>query len=146
MNFFLILAGSSWRTKNWTFAVMHYFTWTLELVSNVLWVIVDQNKNLGFSLRKYLSRRYPAEMLADADFADDLPLLSDKIGNADKLSKLWSCFSWFIHEYHQNQNHCSKYWGNSHISVWLPSRTGERFQLSRQQNYLFGKWPSSEIW
>ena len=32
---------------------------------------VDQNKNLGFTLRKQLSRRYPAEMLTEAGFADD---------------------------------------------------------------------------
>ena len=46
---------------------------------------LDQNKNLGFTLGKQLSRRYPAEMLTDADFADDLALLSGKIGNAEKL-------------------------------------------------------------
>ena len=46
---------------------------------------LDQNKNLSFALRKQLSRRYPAEMLTDADFADDLALLLDKIGNAEKL-------------------------------------------------------------
>ena len=49
---------------------------------------LDQNKILGFTLRKQLSRRYPAEMLTDADFADDLALLSDKIGNAEKLLKI----------------------------------------------------------
>ena len=50
---------------------------------------LDQNKNLGFTLRKQLSRRqYLAEMLTDADFADDLALLSDKIGNAEKLLKI----------------------------------------------------------
>ena len=49
---------------------------------------LDQNKTLGFTLRKQLSRRYPAEMLTDADFADDLVLLSDKIGNAEKLLKI----------------------------------------------------------
>ena len=49
---------------------------------------LDQNKTLGFTLRKQLSRRYPAEMLTDADFADDLALLSDKIGNAEKLLKI----------------------------------------------------------
>ena len=32
---------------------------------------LDQNKNLGFTLRKQLSRRYPDEMLTDAGFADD---------------------------------------------------------------------------
>ena len=49
---------------------------------------LDQNNNLSFTLRKQLSRRYPAEMLTDADFADDLALLSDKIGNAEKLLKI----------------------------------------------------------
>ena len=46
---------------------------------------LDQNKNLGFTLRKQLSRRYPAEMLTDDDFADDLALLSEIIGNNRKL-------------------------------------------------------------
>ena len=49
---------------------------------------LDQNKKLYFTLRKQLSRRYPAEMLTDADFADDLVLLSNKIGNAEKLLKI----------------------------------------------------------
>ena len=49
---------------------------------------VDQNKNLRLILRKQLSRRYPTEMLTDADFADDLALLSDKIGNSEKLLKI----------------------------------------------------------
>ena len=39
-------------------------------------------------MRKELSRRCPAEILTDADFADDLALLSDKIGNAEKLLKI----------------------------------------------------------
>ena len=46
---------------------------------------LDQNKNLGFTLGKQLSRRYPGEMLTDTDFADDLALLSDKIGNTENL-------------------------------------------------------------
>ena len=49
---------------------------------------LDQNKNLSFTLRKQLSRRYPAEMLTDADFADDLAPLSDKLRNAEKLLKI----------------------------------------------------------
>ena len=49
---------------------------------------VDQSKNLGSTLKKQLSRRYPAEMLMDADFADDLAVLSDKIGNAGKILKI----------------------------------------------------------
>ena len=49
---------------------------------------LDQNKNLGFTLRKQLSRRYPAEMLTEADFADDLAPLSGKLRNAEKLLKV----------------------------------------------------------
>ena len=49
---------------------------------------LDQNKNLGFTLRKELSRRYPSKMLTDGDFANDLALLLDKIGKAEKLLKI----------------------------------------------------------
>ena len=30
------------ENRNWTFPVMRYFTWKLEFVSNILWIIVDQ--------------------------------------------------------------------------------------------------------
>ena len=51
-----------------------------ETLAPYLYIIVldyvvrnlDQNKNLGFTLREQLSRRYPAEMLTGADFADYL--------------------------------------------------------------------------
>ena len=49
---------------------------------------LDQNKTLGFTLRKQVSRRYPAEMLTDADFDNVLVILSDKIRNAEKLLKI----------------------------------------------------------
>ena len=49
---------------------------------------LDQTKDLGFTLKKHLSRRNPAEMLTDIDFADDLALLSGKIGNAEKLLRI----------------------------------------------------------
>ena len=48
---------------------------------------LDQNKNLGFTLRKQMNRRYPAKMLKDADFPDELALLAEKIGNAEKSLK-----------------------------------------------------------
>ena len=72
---------------------MHLFIIVLDFVSSNL----DQNKTLGFTLRKQLSRSYPAETLAVADFADDLELLSDKIKNAEKDFK------------DLNQTRCSKY-------------------------------------
>ena len=29
------------KNRNWTFHIEHYFTWKLEFVSNILWMIVD---------------------------------------------------------------------------------------------------------
>ena len=34
-------------------------------------------KENGFTLEKARSRRYPAETLTDADYADDIPLLAN---------------------------------------------------------------------
>ena len=39
MKVFPVLLKFSWK-KNWTFAVVHYFTWKLEIVSSYLWMII----------------------------------------------------------------------------------------------------------
>jgi len=39
----------------------------------------------GVTIRKRRSRRYPAEFLADLDFADDIALLNDSINEAEDL-------------------------------------------------------------
>ena len=55
------------------------------IVLDCILINLDQNKDLGFTLREQLSRRYPAEMLTNANFADNLALLSNKVGHAEKL-------------------------------------------------------------
>ena len=59
-------------------------TYLFIIVLDYVFRNLDQNKNLGFTLRKQLSRRYPSKMLMDGDFANDLELLLDKIGTAEK--------------------------------------------------------------
>ena len=46
---------------------------------------LDIDKDLGFTLKKTRSRRYPAVKITDADYADDLALFADEIQSAEKL-------------------------------------------------------------
>ena len=45
----LILEENSWKTKKYTFPAVHYFTWKLELVSDVLWVNEERQEKLGIN-------------------------------------------------------------------------------------------------
>ena len=45
----------------------------------------DLHTELGFTLEKSRSSRYPAKMITDVDYADDLALLSDTIDEASRL-------------------------------------------------------------
>ena len=47
--------------------------------------ISGQEEKMGFTLTKKASRRIPAKMLTDLDFADDISLLSDTVEKASKL-------------------------------------------------------------
>ena len=51
----------------------------------VLQTSVDLHKELGLTLERARSRRYPAVKVTDADYADDLALFADKIADAEKL-------------------------------------------------------------
>ena len=46
---------------------------------------VDSLNELGFTLEAAKSRRYPAKKITDADYADDLALITNKIKDAEKL-------------------------------------------------------------
>ena len=46
---------------------------------------MNNAEHLGFTLEQRQSRRYPARMLSDTDFADDIALLSDNIADAEVL-------------------------------------------------------------
>ena len=48
-------------------------------------IATDNRTDLGFTLKKSRSRRYPAIVITDTDFADDIALLSDTLAQAEKL-------------------------------------------------------------
>ena len=54
-------------------------------VDYVLRISADKIKDLGFTLAKSKSRRYPAKKITDIDYADDLAITSHNIQNATKL-------------------------------------------------------------
>ena len=45
----------------------------------------NEEENLGFTIAQRRSRRHPAEILTDLDFADDIALLSDTLNQAQEL-------------------------------------------------------------
>ena len=51
----------------------------------VLHMSIDKLKELGFTLAKYKSRRYPAENITDIDYAVELAITTDNLQNATKL-------------------------------------------------------------
>ena len=44
-----------------------------------------KEENLGFTLKRRMSRRHPAEVITDLDFADDLALLTHEIQPAQEI-------------------------------------------------------------
>ncbi|XP_030844812.1 uncharacterized protein LOC115925283 [Strongylocentrotus purpuratus] len=44
-------------------------------------------EDLGFTLQERKNSRYPAEMIKDTDFADDIALISDNLEMAQKLQE-----------------------------------------------------------
>ena len=51
----------------------------------VLRKAIDENPDLGFMLNQRRSRRYPAKKITDADYADDIAVLTDYLDEATKL-------------------------------------------------------------
>ena len=48
---------------------------------------IDKIKEYGFKLTKEWSRRYPAETITDADYADDIALLANTPNQAETLQR-----------------------------------------------------------
>ena len=48
----------------------------------VLGILIDEMKNNGFNLTKERSRRYPAQTITDADYADDIALPVNTLAQA----------------------------------------------------------------
>ena len=51
----------------------------------VLRPFIDKIKGTGFTLAKEKSRRYPAQIITDADYADDITLLTNTPAQAETL-------------------------------------------------------------
>ena len=49
---------------------------------------IDGEEKLGFILNPKRSRRYPAEVITDLDYADDIALIGHEIAQAKKLQKI----------------------------------------------------------
>jgi len=49
---------------------------------------IDLHKELEFTLKKSRSRRHPVTMLTDVDYADDIALFADNLGDAERLLHL----------------------------------------------------------
>ena len=58
----------------------HLFIICLEYV---LRTSIDIMKDNSFNLTKEISRRYPAEIITDADYADDIALLANTLAQAE---------------------------------------------------------------
>ena len=54
-------------------------------LDHVLRISADNHTELGFTISKRKSRRYPAKHITDIDYADDLALLSNSMKDAEKL-------------------------------------------------------------
>ena len=50
---------------------------------DVLRTSIDEMKDNGFKLTKERSRRYPAQTITDADYADDIALLANALAQAE---------------------------------------------------------------
>ena len=48
-------------------------------------MLIDPMKENGFMLKKLRSRRYPAQTITDADYADDIALLANTLTQAESL-------------------------------------------------------------
>ena len=56
------------------------------MIDFVMRKVYNGNKeNLGFTQKRRMSRRHPAEVITDLDFADDLALLTQEIQQAQEI-------------------------------------------------------------
>ena len=45
------------RNRNQTFSLASYFTWKLDLVSNILWIIVGSKESVGVKFKEGISAK-----------------------------------------------------------------------------------------
>ena len=77
-DYFDIVAG---ELQGDTLAPYHF----IIRLDNVFRTSIDEMKENGFKLTKERSRRYPAQTITDADYADDIALLANAPAQAETL-------------------------------------------------------------
>ena len=56
------------KTRNWTFAVVRYFTQKLEFVSNILWMIVGSKEILGVKFKDSMCPKLCLKLSFESDW------------------------------------------------------------------------------
>ena len=106
------------KNRYWTFLLVRYFTWKLEFVSNILWVIVALNPEIIYKIYKIGSFtaeiQFQDKWLAIPEFKE--VILYNIVATTAILSTLFCFQSWFI---------CWNVWKtwNSCQICWLALRT-----------------------
>ena len=68
-------------------------------------IATDNRTDLGFTLKERRSRRYPAIVITDTDFADDIALLSNTLAQAEELlhrTQMAASQNWITYKRSQN--------------------------------------------
>ena len=82
-----ILSNTSGPLIWWKHWILWYCCWCLAkryIITGFVHNLPQINEN-GFTLKKFRSRPYPAETMTDADYADDLVLLTNTSAQAESL-------------------------------------------------------------
>ena len=103
--------------------------------------VSGKEEELGFQLRRRMSRRHPAKMLTDLDFADDIALVSETTDQAQKMlqnvEKATSKVGLYL-----NAAKTEVMLFNQTTDSNLTSRSGETIKAVKNFKYL-GAWMSS---
>jgi len=82
------------QTHNFCFPVNYFFMFMsylfIIMVDNIMRTATKGAENLGLTITKRQSQRFPATYLTDTDFADDIALLSDNINSLRLMHSMQS--------------------------------------------------------
>ena len=101
----------------------------------------DLIKENGFTLKMARSRRYPGEPITDADYTDDIVLLTNTPTQAESLlpapgrRRHWppcECEQNGVHVFWSKRRHLYSKWRFSEIS--------KQFYVPQQQHLIYWKW------
>ena len=107
----------------------------------VLRTSVDKIKDSGFKLTKERSRRYPAQTITDADYADDIALLANIPTQAESLLHSLKRAATCI-DHHVNADKTECMWFNQRGNI--STLNGSSLKLVDKFTYLESSVPSTE--